>query len=408
MRLTDMTIRSLQAPEHGARIYTDNLVPGFGVRVSQGGTKSFVLTHGARHHRETIGRVGILALQEARTEAKRRLAEYTLGKHRPRVVGWDTAKEEFLAEKARKLKPRTLADYTYILNRHFKYGTTKLSEMSPHDIGRSIERLAGTPAEQQHAYVVVRAFIRWTHRKHYVDRNPMERMQAPHSYVPRERILTSIELAKVWNAAGDDTFGKIVKMLILTGQRKGEITVLTGTMVGDDTITLPSWLTKNSKEHTFPLGNMAKAILTPRVSTDVHFFQALGKTTPFCGFSKCKAALDKRSCVSGWTLHDLRRTFASGLASIGVQIPVIERLLNHISGSFAGIVGVYQRYDFMPEMRDAIDLWEVHISRLVGEKQPGTIAPPRPLGESDPNAFGADRHVLLPGTSERTIPRRQQ
>ena len=367
MRLTDMTIKSLQAPENGARIYTDNLVPGFGVRVSQGGTKSFVLTHGARHHRETIGRVGILALQEARTEAKRRLAEYTLGKHRPRVVGWDTAKQEYLAEIAGKRKPRTLADYTYILDRHFKYGTTKFSELSPHDLGRSIDRLADTPAEQQHAYVVVRAFIRWAHRKHYVDRNPMERMQAPRSYVPRERILTNTELTKVWNAAGDDTFGRIVKMLILTGQRKGEITVLVGSMVGDDTITLPSWLTKNSREHVFPLGSMAKAILTSRVSADAHFFSALGKTTPFCGFSKCKAALDGRSGVYGWTLHDLRRTFASGLASIGVQLLVIERLLNHISGSFAGIVGVYQRYDFMPEMREAVARWEANVARLTRE-----------------------------------------
>lgn len=365
MRLTDMTIKSLQAPENGARIFTDNLVPGFGVRVSQGGTKSFVLTHGARHHRETIGRVGILALQEARTEAKRRLAEYTLGKHRPRAVGWDTAKQEYLAEKARKLKPRTFADYTYILDRHFKYGPTKFSEVSPHDLGRSIERLANTPSEQQHAYVVVRAFIRWAHRKHYVDRNPMERMQEPHSYVARVRILTNVELAKVWNAAGDDTFGKLVKTLTLTGQRKGEITVLVGAMVGDNTITLPSWLTKNSRQHTFPLGSMARVILNPPLSADTHFFPALGKTTPFCGFSKCKAALDRRSGVSDWTLHDLRRTFASGLASIGVQIPVIERLLNHISGSFAGIVGVYQRYDYMPEMRDAIGRWERHVQRLV-------------------------------------------
>jgi len=65
-----------------------------------------------------------------------------------------------------------------------------------------------------------------------------------------------------------------------------------------------------------------------------------------------------------WTLHDLRRTFATGLASLGVQIPVIEKLLNHVSGSFGGIVSVYQRYDYMPEMREAIETWEVHVLRL--------------------------------------------
>lgn len=145
MRLTDITIKSLQPPSKGARIYTDDIVPGFGVRVSEGGTKSFVLTHGPRHQRETIGRVGIVGLQEARNDAKRRLAEYTLGKDKPRTVSWDTAREEFLAEKLRKLKPRTHADYTYILNRHFKYGTTKLSEITPYDLRQNLDRLGKRP-----------------------------------------------------------------------------------------------------------------------------------------------------------------------------------------------------------------------------------------------------------------------
>ncbi len=365
MRLTDMTIRALKTPSQGATIFNDDLVPGFGIRVSEGGTKSFVLTHGARRQRETLGRVGVVSLQEARTEAKRRLAEYTLGKNKPRTINWNAALEEYLAEKAPDLKPRTLDDYRYLLTRHFKYGTTKLSELSPHDLRKNLERLAKTPAEQQHAFVVLRAFIRWAHRKHYLDLNPMERMQAPHPYVPRERIVTDNELRRVWNAVGDNTFGKIVKLLILTGQRRGEICNLTGGMVSADTITLPATHTKNSRQHTFPLGEMAKSILGPPRPRDALFFTALGKTTPFNGFSPSTRKLDKQCGMSDWTLHDLRRTFASGLASLGVSLPVIERLLNHISGSFGGIVGVYQRYDFMPEMRDAITRWEAHVQTLV-------------------------------------------
>ncbi len=82
------------------------------------------------------------------------------------------------------------------------------------------------------------------------------------------------------------------------------------------------------------------------------------------GFSKSKPKIDTLADVHDWTLHDLRRTFASGLASLGVQLPVIERLLNHVSGSFGGIVGVYQRYDFMPEMREAIAKWEKYLRAL--------------------------------------------
>ena len=364
MRLTDISIRALAAPQKGVSVYFDDTLTGFGVRVSQAGTKSFVLTHGPRRVRETLGRVGVVTLHDARAEARRRLAEYTLGKNRQLTVAWDVAKDEYLSEKARQLKPRTHADYTYELNRHFRYGVTKISDLSPHDVQKSLDRLRNTPAEQQHAFVVLRAFLRWAHRKHYLETNPMERMQAPWKYIPRERTLSADELRAVWLSAGNDTFGRIVKMLILTGQRRGEITKLTGSMVGEDTITLPPWLAKNGREHIFPLGGTAKAIIGTPPAKDVSVFPALGKQTPFNGHSPCKRKLDKRCGVENWTLHDLRRTFATGLASLGVGIPIVERFLNHVSGSFAGIVGVYQRYDFMTEMREAALRWDTYILDL--------------------------------------------
>lgn len=367
MRFTDITIRALKAPETGVAVYSDDAFVGFGVRVSQAGTKSFVLTHGPRRERETIGRVGVISLHDARTEAKRRLAQYTLGKEKPKAVPWKVALDEYLLEVKRECKWRTHENYGYVLNRHFRYGETIMSDVSPHDLQKSLARLSETPAEQQRAFVVVRAFIRWAHRKHYLDRSPMERMRAPHSYVPRARMLTDDELRKVWRACEDDTFGRIVKLLILTGQRRGEITNLTGSMVGADVITIPAWLAKNSREHVVPLGALAKSILGRSPGPDACYFPALGLETPFNGFSKCSPKLAKRSGVSGWTLHDLRRTFASGLASEGVALPVIERLLNHVSGSFGGIVGVYQRYDFMPEMLNAINRWERRIQKFARE-----------------------------------------
>jgi integrase len=135
-------------------------------------------------------------------------------------------------------------------------------------------------------------------------------------------------------------------------------------MVGKDTIAFPSSHTKNSRQHTFPTGAMAAKVIGGPYERDENIFPALGKTTPFNGHSPHKHKLDKRCGVGEWPLHDLRRAFATGLASLGVQIPVIERFLNHISSSFGRIVGVYQRYGFMSEMRNAITLWEEHISRL--------------------------------------------
>jgi len=172
--------------------------------------------------------------------------------------------------------------------------------------------------------------MRWAHRKHYLDRNPMERMQSPHPYVARERVLIDMELARLWKTAGDNTFGKIVKLLILTGQRRGEIAQLKGSMIGLDTITLPATLCKNRRAHIFPARELARTFLDPEVEPEEYFFKARGKETPFDGWSKCKPKLEERARVDGWTLHDLRRTFASGLAAQGVSIPVIERLLNHM------------------------------------------------------------------------------
>jgi integrase len=364
MRLTDITIRSLKVPQTGAVIYNDDRVKGFGVRVSEGGTKSFVLTHGPRRERETLGRVGVVTLQAARVEAKRRLAEYTLGKQRPRSIAWQDAVHQYLEEVSARRRPRTHESYKYALDKHFKYGNTKLSDLKPYDLQKNLGRLLQTPAEEQHAFVALRAFLRWAYRRHYFERNPMERMRAPHSYVARERVLTADELKSVWNAAGDTAFGRIVKLLLLTGQRVGEISNLTNSMVAEGAIAIPASLAKNGREHFVPIGPLAQSLVDCEGSESAYVFTAQDGKTRFNSFSTCKRLLDRRSGTADWRLHDLRRTFASGLASIGVALPVTERLLNHISGGFGGIVGVYQRYNYFPEMRVAIERWERHVVEL--------------------------------------------
>jgi integrase len=200
-------------------------------------------------------------------------------------------------------------------------------------------------------------------------------MKAPPPSRSRARVLNDIEIKAIWRALDDDIYGRIVKLLLLTGQRRGEIAGLTGSMIGADTITLPSEYAKNGRLHVIPLGTMAASILGRQRLPKTLYVPARGKSTPFNGFSKTKRELDERCGISDWTLHDLRRTFASGLAALGVPLHVIERLLNHVSGSFGGIVGVYQRYNFMPEMRHAIELWEAHVADLVRDQEPMLSVP---------------------------------
>jgi hypothetical protein len=187
MHITDLSIRALKAPEKGAVIYYDDTVPGFGIRVSQAGTKSFVLTHGARRHRETIGRVGIVGLQDARRAAKERLAEYTLGKHKPRAVAWNAALQTYLGELRAKRRKSTVDEYERLLTKHFPFGDMRMTEISQHELEKDLDKLSGS--ERFHAFTALRPFIRWAHRKHYVDRNPMERMASLCNHRSANRLL---------------------------------------------------------------------------------------------------------------------------------------------------------------------------------------------------------------------------
>jgi integrase len=366
MRLTDFSLRAFPAPEKGQRLYYDDSLPAFGCRVSQGGTRAFFVQCGANRQFITIGRYPIISLAAARAEAKRILAENTLGKHRPRSIPFDEGKALFLEACKEKNRPRTLYDYTRLLDRHFKFGRIQLSEITAQDINKKLDRIAA-PAERRYATVLIKSFFRWAYRKSYIDHQPHERLKVPKPR-SRSRVLSDAELASIWRLC-EGTFGTIVRLLILTGQRRGEIAALRNDFLAGDLCTLPSTLTKNRREHTFPLSKTASSIISGLSSgqgkQDLLFPSRHSQSSHFNGWSKCKKQLDAISKVGGWTLHDLRRTFATGLAELEVRPHVIERLLNHSSGTISGVAAIYNRYQFMDEMRDAISKWEIKLASIL-------------------------------------------
>jgi len=142
-----------------------------------------------------------------------------------------------------------------------------------------------------------------------------------------------------------------VKLLILTGQRRQEIAGLRWSEIDERVIHLPPARTKNGLAHDVPLSARALALIADlRRLADADLVFTI-KRRPVNGFSKAKERLDAASGVTDWTLHDLRRTVASGLQRLGVRLEVTEAVLNHKSGSTAGIVGVYQRHDYADEKR---------------------------------------------------------
>jgi integrase len=190
-------------------------------------------------------------------------------------------------------------------------------------------------------------------------------------------VLDDKELRKVWLAADElgHPYGGIVKLLILTGQRRNEIAGLRRSEVDMDerVLHLPPARTKNGLAHDIPLSAPAQAVIAdlPRiVDADLVFTI---KRQPITGFSRMKERLDKASSVTDWTLHDIRRTVASGLQRLGVRLEVTEAVLNHRSGSTAGIVGVYQRHDYAVEKRDALARWADHVDALVSGKKANVV-----------------------------------
>jgi integrase len=152
------------------------------------------------------------------------------------------------------------------------------------------------------------------------------------------------------------------------GQRRGETAALKDSYYSDNqqTVTLPGELTKNRLEHQFPVGSMACAILSKRIRQERPsdlLYQAVGSENPFSGWSKCKKALDKLANIAPWTLHDLRRTFRTGLGRLKVRPDIAERMVNHIS-SRTEMEETYDLYTYIPEMREAMDKWEAFLQTV--------------------------------------------
>lgn len=354
-RLTELSLKNLAPPADGRITIWDGPL---GVRVTASGVKTFIAMIGSGR-RHTIGRYPIVTLAQARAAATKLKAEKTLGRIFPELVSLNETRTAYLAQA--DLRPNTRMYTERNLNRLI---STRLTDITPREITRILDGLAPSSASQ--ALRVYTAFFNWCIRKHYLEKSPCDRMQATHS-TARSRLLSDAEVQLIWQATeAPSTFHTIVRLLLLTGQRRTEIAALQHSWIKDTTITLPKEITKNGRGHTFPVGNLAQVLLSCLAASSHLLFPARGSsTTPFNGWSKSKAALDKASGVTDWTLHDLRRYFASTHAKIGTPIHITERLLNHVSGSQSGIVSVYQRHEYRDEMRQAAERYEAHLATLL-------------------------------------------
>ena len=369
MHITDLSIKALRLPETGAKTYFDDSLAGFGVRVSQGGTKSYVLIHGKARARVPLGRVGIITLKQARDKARDILAEKQLGRYQEATVTFSEALDLYLKNHVAKLKPKTKYETERLLEKHFrpKLRHEKLIAINRANVAVITGKLLDTPSLAVHAHTAITGFFRWATAQ-YLEQNPLIGLKPPAKQTSRSRVLTNDELIAVYSTTADQgAFGKLVQLLILTGQRVNQMATLRADFIDYDkkTISWPGTLMKGNKPHTIPYGKTAAAILKTLPKEGL-LFPAKGKPDKAInGFSKLKKDFDEACEVSDYTLHDIRRTFRTALAFLKVPPHIGERILDHRTGIVSEVEAIYDRFQYIEEMRDAIDRWERHLRSLL-------------------------------------------
>jgi integrase len=387
MRLTRQTIARLSITRGKTELIVfDENLPGFGIRLRAGGKRVWIAQYrfGPTQRRVTLGSVETLDPDEARKQARSVLAKAQLGgdpqadKAEARARAGLTLQAvalrylEFHA--ARRLKPRSLLEVTRHLNVHW----SPLHRLSVHEIQRRevASRLLGIASENgpiaaNRARAALSAFFAWAMREGIAETNPVIGTNLPTPERSRDRVLSDKELTVVWNASRDDDYGRIVQLLMLTGQRRAEVGGMQWGELALETghWRIPAERTKNHRPHEVPLSAAVLGIIEaiPRRERVMVFGEGDG---PFQGWSRAKAALDARIGIAGqqmapWRLHDLRRTVATRMGDLGIEPHSVEAVLNHVSGIRTGIAGVYNRSAYATEKRTALALWAEHITALV-------------------------------------------
>lgn len=401
--------RSVDDCQPGERVIFlwDDQVRGFGLRVTPAGARSYVFQYrlGGRESpakRYTIGAHGKWTPDLARDEAKRlaRLVSQGIDPGHQRSTARREAVELGFAGYVERFADGYLKDRwarpdeaKRMLVREAVpvIGGKPLPAITRADINAVLDRAADRPAVVRHLHATLRKMFRWAVSRGDLERSPMEGMEAPKPLPARDRVLEDDELQSIWLACDDviASFGAIVRLLILTGQRREEVGGLHwGELDRAAALwTLPGTRAKNGVAHLVPLSTLAITILDGVAGGDKWprsglVFPTGGKGS-FSAWSKSKAALDaaisKRAwqaagsppdqqddyAIKPWRLHDLRRTVATGLQRLGVRFEVTEAVLNHVSGAKGGVAGVYQRHDWAPEKRAALVEWGIKIERLV-------------------------------------------
>lgn len=409
----------------------DGLLPGLQLVVQPSGAKSWALRY-RRHGKTaklTLGPVLIerkddavtglipvgqaMTLAEARAAGREALQQLAEGKDPAAAAKRSSAHKSALPDRNRDLvrvqaetfisrycKPRNRSWPE--VERQFKtvinptWGERRVQDIAKRDVTDLLDEIVdrGAPVLANRVFATIRKFFGWLVERDVLKVSPCAGLKSPSSEKSRDRLLDDDEIRLFLKATQGlgYPFGPMFRLLLFTAQRKSEV----GNMSRGELAIAgvkPLWVipadrAKNGKEHEVPLSESAISMIKalPQIGDSQLLFTTTGETSA-SGFSRAlertnfkmlelrREEVTKRgddpekvTPIPRWTLHDLRRTAASGMARLGVSLPIIEKILNHTSGSFGGIVGVYQKHSFADEKRAALDAWAAQLQRIESAK----------------------------------------
>lgn len=399
----------------GERFIWDSDLAGFGLRVTRQGVKSFVFQYRMKGEpnarRYTIGRYGAWAPDQARERCKELARKVEAGEH-PREAAQERAKARYKAKSDAVDREFSLVADRWIEAYRVRENGVKrrpasiavakfaMKRLKDEFTGQPIDAIdrkalkaffASIPsvkaATRRNVFAYARMLWGWAADSELVSENPFIGFKSPSPPEARDRHLSDTELKTFWIATRKQSypFGPLFRLLALTGQRRSEVAGMAWEELDQAASewNIPASRTKNRKPHTVHLSEAVIAELNAMSPKPKWPHRGLVFTvtneTPVSGISRAKRRLDAEMAdltakagtkvIPPWRLHDLRRTFVTGLQGLKVGFEVIEKAVNHISGrSQGGVAGVYRQYDFKQERREALDAWAAHIGALLKPK----------------------------------------
>src|SRR6516164_1673821 len=395
MKLNSRNVKGLVRPagKDDVVIWDDDL-PGFGIRL-RGDNRSFLIQYrvGVQQRRESLGDIRKVKLEDARKAARQRFAQAQLGqdpaaeriaaklKAAAKRLTLGVVAERYLEAKKARLRPTSYADARRYFTRHWaSLRDWPIAVIQRANVAAGLQDIikAHGPVSAARARANLSALFTWAIGEGLVDINPVIGTNNPEGgHQSRTRVLSEAELAVIWKACADDDFGRIVKLLMLTGCRRAEIGELKWSEIDFErgTITIPGTRTKNGNELKLTLPDAALELLraTPRRDDSDNVFGGGGPgftiwSHAVKGLNAHIAAAEGKP-LPGWTLHDLRRSTATHMAEIGVQPHIIEAVLNHVSGHKSGVAGIYNRASYTKDIAQALQLWSDYLLAVVAGRK---------------------------------------